>query len=101
MTDISGWPVEKKMCPSCPFRETGDRELADKVLNRTLFQASQICHHPVLKGKKEHSICRGARNVQLLLLYRIGWIEAATDASFEKKSREMLKLKEKKVERRR
>jgi len=91
---IKSWPVRKTMCPSCPFREGGDRELAARVVGRTLFKASQICHHPVLEGQKEHELCRGARNVQLAILHRMGFITAATDAAFHAKSVELGVLNE-------
>lgn len=86
---IRGWPVRQTMCPSCPFREGGDRQLAARVLSRTLFQASQICHHPALHGQMEHELCRGARLRQLELLYRMGLIDAPTDAAFTAKSKEL------------
>jgi hypothetical protein len=82
---IKSWPVRKAMCPSCPFREGGDRQLAARVLVRTLFKASQICHHPRLSGGKQHELCRGARNEQLTLLCRMGLLPAPTDAAFKAK----------------
>lgn len=89
MRRVRNWPVRKTMCPSCPFREGGDRELAARVLDRTLFKASQICHHPVLHGAKEHELCRGARNEQLTLLHRMRLIDAPTDEAFTRKSKEL------------
>lgn len=91
-TKVTGWPVMPAKCASCPFRQDkrGDRELASKVLNRTLFQASQICHHPALAGKKQTHLCRGQRDEQLMLLHRLGWIEAATDDAFTKRSKQLL-----------
>jgi hypothetical protein len=84
-----GWSVMKSKCASCPFGANGDPELAANVLNRTLFQSSQICHHPRLHGKRETHLCRGQRDEQLVLLQRMGLIEDATDAAFEKRSREL------------
>lgn len=46
------------MCASCPFREGGDIELRNRVMERTIFQASQICHHPRTHGRKETHLCR-------------------------------------------
>lgn len=77
------------MCPSCPFREGGDVELAGRVLDCTLLQASQICHHPRLHGEKERELCKGARMHQLELLYQMRMIEEATEEAFQKKSREL------------
>lgn len=72
-----------------PFSETGDKRLAAAVLDRTLFQSSQICHHPRLNGKKETHLCRGQRDEQLVLLHRMGLIDEPTDAAFTAKSREL------------
>jgi hypothetical protein len=82
---IKSWPVRKTMCLSCPFREGGDRQLAARVIERTIFKASQICHHPALSGKKEHELCRGARNEQLTILHRMRLITEPTDAAFRAK----------------
>lgn len=86
---VKGWPVRKTMCQTCPFREGGDKELAGRVLGRTLLQASQICHHPAIHGQKEHELCRGARMHQLELLYRMGLIEAPTEEAFIKTSKDL------------
>lgn len=86
--NTKGWPVMPAKCSSCPF-SMADRSFANAVLDRTLFQSSQICHHPVLHGKKETHLCRGQRDEQLVLLHRMGWIEEATDAAFAKRSREL------------
>lgn len=73
-------------CASCPFLNNNDRGLAIEVLNRTGLNASQICHHPRLSGKKETHLCRGARDHQLQILYRMKYIEEPTDAAFAKAS---------------
>lgn len=85
--NTKGWPVMKAKCSTCPF--ANDPELAQAVLDRTLFQSSQICHHPALHGKKETHLCRGQRDVQLELLARMGMIDAPTDEAFTKRSREL------------
>jgi hypothetical protein len=56
-------------------------------MERTLLQASQICHHPRIHGEPETHLCRGARDEQLTILYRLGWIPEATDAAFSEASR--------------
>ena len=76
-------------CSTCPFGPSGDRQLAAAVLDRTLFQSSQICHHPRLAKKKETHLCRGQRDEQLTLLHRMGLIEEPTDAAFAQRSREL------------
>ncbi len=87
--NTKGWPVMPAKCKTCPFGPNGDPQLAHAVLDRTLFQSSQICHHPVLKKKKETHLCRGQRDEQLVLLHRMGWIEEPTDEAFTKRSREL------------
>lgn len=87
--NIRNWPVMARCCASCPFRPEGDIELRNKVMARTLGQASQICHHPRIHGKKETHLCRGARDQQLTIFYRLGWIDAPTDEAFTAKSKEL------------
>jgi hypothetical protein len=79
---IAGWPVMPARCATCPFHPGRDQRLVNAILARTLFQASQVCHHPRLQGKKETHLCRGARDEQLILLHRLGWIEEPTDEAF-------------------
>lgn len=85
--NIAGWPIMQSQCASCPFREGGDIALRNAVMARTTLNASQVCHHPRLHGKKETHLCRGARNQQLTILFRLGLIEAETDAAFAEASR--------------
>jgi len=88
--NTSTWKVRKRQCATCPFREdvngrSVDPELRGKVEARVLTEASQICHHPVLYGKKEFELCRGARNFQLMFFHRIGFLDAPTDEAWEAK----------------
>lgn len=89
MKNIKNWPVMSTKCASCPFGEGGDAQICASVMTR-LFEASQICHHPVLHGKKETHLCRGARDEQLTILHRMGWIPEPTDAAFAETSRKVL-----------
>lgn len=46
---VSDLPIMKACCKSCPFKldqhsRMQDGELANKVIERTLFKAQQICH---------------------------------------------------------
>jgi len=60
--------------------------------------ATPICHstgrNPKIVGKKNRlsktpRACRGARNLQLAMLSKIGFLEAATDEAWEKKWNEV------------
>lgn len=84
--DITHMPVMKGMCSTCPFHEQhiGQIEIADMVRKRCLTEASQICHHPRLHGKKETHLCRGARDFQLMIFHRLGVIDEATDEAWER-----------------
>jgi hypothetical protein len=85
--NISGWPVMAAMCASCPFREDGAIEVRNSVISRIAgMQASQVCHHPRTKGKRQTHLCRGARDFQLTILYRMGMIAAPTDHAFREAS---------------
>ena len=89
--NIQGMPVMVSQCSSCPFREDGDIELRNAVLSRTLLQASQVCHHPRLHGKKETHLCRGSRDFQLVLLHRMGFLAEPTDEAFKSASKKAIK----------
>ena len=79
----------KKRCSTCPLNkdENGrdqSPQIAAKVKNQCLTEASQICHHPRLHGKAESHLCRGARDFQLQIFHRLGILEEPTDESWEK-----------------
>lgn len=80
----------KTKCRSCPFAEGGDVTLRNNVMSRVLLQASQICHHPRMHGKKETHLCRGARDEQLTLLHRLGFLAEPTDKAFKETSDRIL-----------
>jgi hypothetical protein len=80
--NITGWPVMAHRCSSCPFNDDGDMEVRNAVMGRTILRASQVCHHPRLYGKKESMLCRGARDEQLTILYRLGMLDEPTDEAF-------------------
>ena len=85
--NITGLPVMGTMCASCPFAENGCVEVRESVITRIAgLQASQICHHPRTKGKRQTHLCRGARDFQLTLLFRMGFISEPTDEAFRKAS---------------
>lgn len=90
MIDTSKFPVMKKKCKTCPFHEehVGQVEIANVVRARSL-SVSQICHHPRLHGKKETSLCRGGRDLQLNIFHAIGFIDQATDEAWSKKRKEL------------
>lgn len=90
IVDISTFKVMKKRCKTCPFNENGGTVRAMVEL-RVITEASQICHHPRLQGKKENKICRGGRDYQLKVFYQIGWIGEPTDKAWEEALKESLK----------
>jgi hypothetical protein len=92
--DISNWPVMRAQCSTCPFRcdakgRHADPQLVARIQAQALSEASQLCHHPSLSGKPETHLCRGARNFQLTIFFRLGVIEAPSDAAWEQKRREI------------
>jgi hypothetical protein len=88
--NIKGWPVMKSKCSTCPFGPNGDRLTECGVTERVVrMEGSQICHHPVLKGKRETHLCRGARDLQLRVLAAVGVIEEATDDAYNRRARSL------------
>lgn len=62
----------KGKCPTCPFNKNENGrdaapEIADMVRRRCLTEASQICHHPRLHGKKvkETEVYNGRHTMEL------------------------------------
>ncbi len=91
-------PIMKEQCATCPFRKgvaEKYREVMAPTMDMVMNEASRICH---CTGKnnafhqdtgKPERLCRGARNFQLNVLTAIGFLEAATDAAWDKKCAEM------------
>lgn len=89
-------PLLKQMCATCPFRPGSPYEhLAAGLAASALSQSSRICHSTGSnnainkKTGKPPMLCRGARDVQLTWLHRTGFLEAATDAAWDKKCAEL------------
>jgi hypothetical protein len=71
----------KQQCKTCPFRAGGDLELQGQVISR-LLETNQICHAPRLVKKRETHLCRGARDWQLQVFFRLGVLEEESDAAW-------------------
>lgn len=82
MTDISAFEVNKDRCHACPFGENGLDIVRWRVEKRCL-SASQICH------STDSTLCRGARDYQLQIFYRMGFLAAPTDEEWAKKRKEL------------
>lgn len=81
----------QNQCATCPFRtdSTGrhpDPMLVHRIQQQCLTEASQICHHPRLMGKPETHLCRGARDFQNTIFYRLGILESPSDLAWNEKA---------------
>jgi hypothetical protein len=77
--DITGMPVRKKMCDTCPFGPHGAQDVREKVESR-LLEVSQTCHSSGSKdGRPDRLICRGARDFQLKIMVALGVLDEPTD----------------------
>ena len=85
--------VMKKKCPTCPFRKNAkghyDVPWLAMELEATLLNVSRICHHPRLHGSRETHLCRGGRDQQLEIFYRMRFINAPTDEAWDAKRAEL------------
>lgn len=81
--NIAGFKVNKERCHTCPFNEHGDRDTRHEVEGRC-FKGSQMCH-----GTDNKTLCRGSRDHQLQIFYRMGIIKEPTDACWEKRQKEL------------
>ncbi|MEL7418547.1 MAG: hypothetical protein AAFR62_06600 [Cyanobacteria bacterium J06629_2] len=89
LKDVSDFPIIKQQCRTCPFRTDSRGKYRDPVLvaniqQRCLTESSQICHHPALSDKEQTHLCRGARDYQLEIFYRIGMLEKPTNECWVK-----------------
>ena len=85
--DISDYPVMSTKCVTCPFRTNDkgrhpDGSLVAQIQKKCFSEGSQICHHPRLSNQNQTHLCRGARDFQLEIFYRIGVIDEPTDAAW-------------------
>lgn len=82
-------PIMKVKCKTCPFKD-GNEDLADikaSVIATVLASGSQVCHTsgwPV-----GTHLCRGARDFQLMVFYRMGFLDAPTDEAWEQRCQEL------------
>lgn len=93
--------VVKEQCSSCPFRPYGEgigstemtaEEYYKKQATLTasaLSDSSQFCHAPALVGGRQNQVCRGARDIQKQVFYRLGVLEAPTDEAWKKALNDM------------
>jgi len=83
--DVSNMPVMQSNCETCPFGPNGDPHLRATVEARVISTASQTCHHTgSIHGKPDTHLCRGARDFQIQIFYRMGILDAETDEAWTK-----------------
>jgi hypothetical protein len=89
-------PVMPKMCRTCPFRKGSPYAfLREDLTNSALTTSSRICHSTGsnnainLRTGKEPKLCRGARDVQLEVFFKLGVIKAPTDEAWDQKCKEI------------
>lgn len=92
---MSRMPINRAMCTTCPWRPGSPHaDLRGYLEERAFAHESRICHNTGLSpftgptGKPKR-LCRGARDAQLNLLHRMGFLAAPTDAAWAAKCREM------------
>lgn len=74
--------VNPARCITCPFNDGADAHLRASVESRVMTQASQLCHET-----ENTTLCRGARDFQLQIFFRMGFLSAPTDAAWAAKAR--------------
>ena len=88
-------PVQPSMCSTCPFRPGSPyAHLVPTLTASALQEKSRICHSTgtsAIMGRtgKPELLCRGARDVQMQVFHRMGFIEAATDEAWDRKCQEL------------
>lgn len=90
--NISTLPVNSTMCRTCPFAQSHEQAIAlqNTIIDRMLDDGgSQICHGTEGPNRKPRTLCRGAREHMLVLFYRMGFIDEATDEAWDVKRQEL------------
>lgn len=89
-------PVNKAMCATCPFRAGSPYEYLRPDLEKSaLTSNSRICHSTGSNNAinrrtgKPAALCRGARDSQLNMFYRLGFLSAPTDEAWLAKCADM------------
>lgn len=81
MQNITNMKVNAKRCSTCPFNEDGCIEIRNVVMQRIMeLQTSQLCHHT-----DNTTLCRGARNWQKQIFYRLGFLDDESDKTWNRK----------------
>jgi hypothetical protein len=98
----AGLPLRSFMCATCPFRAGSPyAELAPSLAISAITESTRICHSTGANNAINHrtgkppAVCRGARDVALNHFHNIGFIEAATDAAWNKKFEQLQDRKKK------
>jgi len=91
------YPVRKRNCKTCPWLEGQAEEwacLKPMLMDRALH-STPLCHSTG-KALTRHNgerlkahVCRGARDFQLELWYRMGFLSAPTDEAWDAKLQEI------------
>lgn len=89
-------PLLKAKCGTCPFRDGSPYAyLKDGLAESAMSEASRICHSTGSNNGinrvtgKPAALCRGARDVQLATLHRLGFLNSPTDEAWNAKCAEL------------
>lgn len=82
--NIQGMKVNASRCSTCPFNDDGCISVRNTVMQRCLTQASQLCH-----GTDNKTLCRGARDWQIEMFHRLGFLKEPTEECWNKTFEEM------------
>ncbi len=88
--EVASEPLREKMCATCPFREGSKTAYLKETLTEASVRETRICHSTGSNnafhkrtGISPH-ICRGSRDFQLQLFFKLGVIESPTDEAWNK-----------------
>jgi hypothetical protein len=79
--------VMPRKCATCPWRGDGQGvELGEfgyeALVYQVMHDSNQFCHAPALSGQPEERICRGARDLQLIVFHKLGVLKEPTDEAW-------------------
>lgn len=74
-------------CKTCLFNNDADVQVQNNVQERVLTSGSLMCHST--GWPQGTHLCRGARDFQLMILHRLGFLAEPTDEAWANKLAEV------------
>lgn len=76
--------VRKTQCKTCPWRPKSPLNYSvPEIAQKAITEHNHYCHNEQLEGKTHYNLCRGTRNYQLEVFYKLKVLNEPTDACWK------------------